>query len=192
MSASDPQRTLCRSATWRYCGAKGGQHTWIGKDGCRRTFCKGAPVVEHMDAVGQVGDHLHVMLDPDDRHLQVVLDTQDEAGEVFALLSIEFGGRLIQQHDGRFQSQRAGKADDLLHTEGQGADWRVAVEKHWGPIIRNGSGTLSGHAADDVCFGLKADIAAGPKIVERWERLPASFALDDASLSLGCQPSWIA
>jgi hypothetical protein len=33
---------------------------------------------------------------------------------------------------------------------------------------------------------------AGPRIVERWERSPASFALDDASLSLGCQPSWVA
>jgi hypothetical protein len=38
----------------------------------------------------------------------------------------------------------------------------------------------------------EADMAAGPRIVERWERLPASFALDDASLSLGCQPSWVA
>jgi hypothetical protein len=43
-----------------------------------------------------------------------------------------------------------------------------------------------------VCFGPEADMAAGPRIVERWERLPASFALDDASLSLGCQPSWVA
>ncbi len=44
----------------------------------------------------------------------------------------------------------------------------------------------------DVRYGPEADMAAGPRIVERWERLPASFALDDASLSLGCQPSWVA
>ena len=44
----------------------------------------------------------------------------------------------------------------------------------------------------DVRFVPEADMAAGPKIVERWERSPASFALDDASLSLGCQPSWVA
>ena len=47
-------------------------------------------------------------------------------------------------------------------------------------------------ATRDVRFGPEADMAAGPRIVERWERLPASFALDDASLSLGCQPSWVA
>jgi hypothetical protein len=47
-------------------------------------------------------------------------------------------------------------------------------------------------ATRDVRFGPEADMAAGPRIVERWERSPASFALDDASLSLGCQPSWVA
>ena len=47
-------------------------------------------------------------------------------------------------------------------------------------------------ATSHVGSGPEADIAAGPRIVERWERLPASFALDDASLSLGCQPSWVA
>jgi hypothetical protein len=47
-------------------------------------------------------------------------------------------------------------------------------------------------ATRDVRYGPEADMAAGPGIVERWERLPASFALDDASLSLGYQPSWVA
>jgi len=31
-----------------------------------------------------------------------------------------------------------------------------------------------------------------PADVEKWKRCPTAFARDDASLSLSCQPSWVA
>ena len=58
---------------------------------------------------------------------EFVLDAQDEAREVLALLAIEAGRRLVEQHDVRLERQRAGEADDLLHAERQAADGGVAV-----------------------------------------------------------------
>ena len=42
-----------------------------------------------MDTVGEIGDHLQVVLDPDHGHIEFVLDAQDEAREILALLPIE-------------------------------------------------------------------------------------------------------
>jgi hypothetical protein len=36
-------------------------------------------IVNHVSAISEIGDHLHVMLDPDHPHLQFVLDPHDEA-----------------------------------------------------------------------------------------------------------------
>ena len=80
-----------------------------------------------MDAIGEIGDHLHVVLDPDHRHVQFMLDAQDEAREVLALLAVEAGRRLVEQHDRGLERERAGKADNLLHTERQAADGGVAI-----------------------------------------------------------------
>ena len=84
-------------------------------------------MVEHVDAVGEVGDHLHVVLDPDHRDAELVLDAQDEAREVLALLAIEAGGRLVEQQHRGLERKRARKADDLLDAERQRADRRAAV-----------------------------------------------------------------
>src|ERR1051325_4453264 len=40
-----------------------GAHAWIPQHGVGRAVRDGAAVVEHVDAVGEVGDHLHVVLD---------------------------------------------------------------------------------------------------------------------------------
>jgi len=40
-----------------------------------------------MDAVGQVGDHLHVVLDPDHGDAEAMLDAQDEARQILPLIA---------------------------------------------------------------------------------------------------------
>ena len=85
----------------------------------RRPFGQRAAVVEHMDAVGEVGDHLHVVLDPDHGDAELVLDAQDEAREVLALVAIEAGRGLVEQQQRGLERERAREADDLLDAERQ-------------------------------------------------------------------------
>ena len=92
-----------------------------------RTARQRAPVIEHMNPVGEVGDHLHIMLDPDHGNTELMLDAQDETGEVLALLAVEAGRRFVEQQDRGLVGERAGKADDLLGAERQPADRGVAI-----------------------------------------------------------------
>src|SRR5262245_14705354 len=85
-----------------------------------------AAIVEHMDATGQVGDHLHIVLDPDHGDAEAMLDAQDEARQVLALVAIEPGRGLVEQQQGRLERECPGKADELLGAEGQGADRHMA------------------------------------------------------------------
>jgi hypothetical protein len=41
-----------------------------------------------VDAISEVCDHLHVVLDPDHGHSQLVLEPQNEASQVFAFLAV--------------------------------------------------------------------------------------------------------
>ena len=86
-----------------------------------------APVIEHMDTVGEVGDHLHIMLNPDHGNTELVLDAQNETREVLALLAVQAGRRLVEQQDGWLVGQGAREADDLLGAEWQAADGGVAI-----------------------------------------------------------------
>src|SRR5207342_1201707 len=61
------------------------------------------------------------------RHVQFMLDAQDEAREILALRAVKAGRRLVEQHDGRLERERAGEADDLLHSERQAADGSMAI-----------------------------------------------------------------
>src|SRR5712691_1008467 len=79
-----------------------------------------------MNAIGEVGDHLHVVLDPDHGNPEPMLDAQDEAREVLALVAIEPGRWLIEQQQGRLERERAGKADKLLGAERERADRNMA------------------------------------------------------------------
>src|SRR5271169_5224432 len=63
----------------------------IGGDDCRvvqyvrgRADRKRAPVIEYVEAVGKIGYHLHVVFNPDHGETELVLDAQDEAGEILA------------------------------------------------------------------------------------------------------------
>ena len=101
--------------------------------GDRASTSPGAPLgqvlaeVEHVEPVGEVGHHLHVVLDPDHRQPELVLDPQDVAREVLALVAVEAGRGLVEQQHARLQRQRPREADHLLHAERQRADRLVAV-----------------------------------------------------------------
>jgi hypothetical protein len=43
----------------------GSQDLWVLQRGLRLSIRNGTAVVEHADAVGEIADHLHVMLDPE-------------------------------------------------------------------------------------------------------------------------------
>src|SRR5829696_6407238 len=54
-------------------------------------------VVEHRHLLGDSHDHLHVVLDQQDRHAQVVAQLAHELGELLGLLRVHAGGRLVEQ-----------------------------------------------------------------------------------------------
>src|SRR5258708_4025191 len=56
----------------------GGDHARVLQHVARPPFGQAASIIEHMDAVGKIGHHLHVVLHPPhgDRHL--LLDAHDE------------------------------------------------------------------------------------------------------------------
>ena len=53
--------------------------------------------VQHIDTVGDVHDQIHVVLDQQDRLVEVGADLADELGQLQRLLRVHAGGRLIQQ-----------------------------------------------------------------------------------------------
>src|SRR4029077_16623549 len=60
-------------------------------------------VVEDVDTIGEIGHHLEVVLDPDHGDAELVLDAQDEARQVLALVTIEPGRRLVKHQDRRLE-----------------------------------------------------------------------------------------
>jgi hypothetical protein len=42
----------------------------------------GAAIIEYVDAIGQICDHLHVVLDPDHGHAEFVFNAQNKTGEM--------------------------------------------------------------------------------------------------------------
>src|SRR5258707_7414014 len=75
-----------------------------------------------MNTVGEVDDDLHVVFDPDHGNAEPMLDAQDEARQVLALVAIEPGRRLIEQQQGRLERECAGETDKLLGAERERAD----------------------------------------------------------------------
>ncbi len=80
-----------------------------------------------MNAVGEIGHHLHVVLDPDHGGAELVLDAQDEARQVLPFVAVEPGGRLVEHEQRGLERQRAREADDLLDAERKSRDGRVPI-----------------------------------------------------------------
>ncbi len=122
---------------------------------------QGPPVVEHVDPVGEVGHHLHVVLDPDHREAELVPDAQDVAREVLALVAVQAGRRLVEQQHPRRHRERAREPDHLLDAERQGVHRLVPVALelheldhflHRAPVLDLGLA----HAAQEEAFGENA------------------------------------
>jgi hypothetical protein len=65
-------------------------------------------VVERDHPVGAAGDHVHVVLDHEDRDVALVAQPRDQLGDLVRLGGIHPGGRLVeQQQPGPVASARA-------------------------------------------------------------------------------------
>src|SRR5438445_2043385 len=80
-----------------------------------------APVVEDHDAVRDVHDHAHVVLDERDRRAELRVDVEDEAAHDFLLLDVHAGHRLVEQEELGLGGERAPELHALLQPVGQSA-----------------------------------------------------------------------
>src|SRR5256885_2995410 len=85
----------------------------------RRAASDPAAEVEHVHAVGDPHHHLHVVLDQQDRQLEVLAHPADQRAELSDLLVVEASRRLVQEQQPRPRCERAGKLDALLGAEGE-------------------------------------------------------------------------
>src|SRR5262252_7590512 len=70
--------------------------------------------VEHGDAIGDVHDHAHVVLDQDDGDAPFLVHVEDEAGHVLFLFVVAAAHRLVEEQDLRVERQRPAELDALL------------------------------------------------------------------------------
>ena len=75
--------------------------------------------VNDVDAVGNVHDEIHVVLDEQDGHVELVADAADELGELVRLLRVHAGSRLVEHQELRMRRQRAGDLQPALLAVGQ-------------------------------------------------------------------------
>src|SRR6185369_1292861 len=102
-------------------------HVGIGADVGGAPVADLPAVVEHDDAIREVHDDSHVVLDEDDRRPELVVDVEDEAAHVLLLLDVHPRHRLVEQQHLRLHRERAAEVDALLQAVGELADRRPAV-----------------------------------------------------------------
>jgi hypothetical protein len=64
--------------------------------------------------VGDVHHEVHVVLDDEDREVELVAEVADEHAEVSDLLVVQASGRLVEQEQARLRDERAGELHALL------------------------------------------------------------------------------
>src|SRR5689334_23808551 len=85
-----------------------------------------ATVVEHRDAVREIHDHAHIVLDQDDGRAELVVDLQDEPAHVLFFFHVHPGHGLVEQQQLRFHGESAPELDALLQAVRQPPDRRPA------------------------------------------------------------------
>src|SRR5438067_5097022 len=85
----------------------------------RRAARDPAAEVEHVHAVGDTHHQLHVVLDQQDRQLEVLAHPADQRAELSDLLVVQASRRLVQEQQPRPRCERAGKLDAFLGAEGE-------------------------------------------------------------------------
>src|SRR6266436_7608004 len=78
---------------------KGCDHLWHLSHHLRRTIRNHLSVIEHHDAVGKIGHHLHVVLDPQYGDMQLVPYAQQQARQIFSLFTHQTGRWLVEQEE---------------------------------------------------------------------------------------------
>src|SRR5689334_4672454 len=73
-----------------------------------------ASIVEHYDALRDIHDHAHVVLDQHDGGAVMVVDVEDEAAHVLLFLEVHPGHRLVEEEQRRLGGQGAAELDALL------------------------------------------------------------------------------
>ena len=73
----------------------------------------------HRDAVGQVGDHAHVVGDQQDAGVQLVLQLAQQVKDLGLHRDIQGGGRLVGDDDLRVAGDRHGDHDALALAAGE-------------------------------------------------------------------------
>ena len=70
--------------------------------------------IEHRDPFADAHDNLHVVLDQQDRQVQVATQPGDELGHLAGLAGIHASGRLVQQQQLRVRRQRSRPLEPAL------------------------------------------------------------------------------
>src|SRR3954451_21262096 len=74
----------------------GGDNGGVGAHLGGRAVRDFATVIKHRNAVGDVHYNAHVVLDQCDRRTELVVDVEDKAANIFLLLGVHAGHRLIE------------------------------------------------------------------------------------------------
>ena len=97
----------------------GFQHERVQLDLIRCSFGDSLSKIEHRDALAQVHDHVHVMLDQDDGQLHTLVDPPDQLDQLERFLRIHAGRRLVEQEESGLQGERSRHFKLALKTVGQ-------------------------------------------------------------------------
>src|SRR6266699_4150862 len=92
-------------------------HGWIRLHLTGRSRRDLAAEVEDVHAVGDRHDQVHVVLDEQDRQVEIALKAADQLGELADLFVVEAPGGLVEQQQGRLCRERACELDPLERAE---------------------------------------------------------------------------
>ena len=85
----------------------------------QRTGLDQLAVTHHRDAVGDLGDHAHVVGDEENRGAVIPLQVADQGQDLLLRGDVERGGRLVRDQQFRFQHQRHRDHDALALAAGK-------------------------------------------------------------------------
>src|SRR5229473_2866325 len=100
-------------------------HRRVDRDLGGRALRDFAPVVEDDDTLAHADDHLHHVLDDDERDAAVV-DSAEQDDRLVHLAAAQAGHHLVQQQDARFHRQRSRELEALAADDGETLGWFVA------------------------------------------------------------------
>ena len=80
----------------------------------RASFRDDLAVTQHHDSIADRGDHIHVVLDNQDRNVPLLAGVQDETCDVFLFLVIHAGHRLVEDEEPRLSGERASQLHAFL------------------------------------------------------------------------------